>query len=111
MFPICRRRTSGLALALAAACGCGGPSDSATAGAATPVYDQQSGKLSQLVSDRDGDGKVETRAFMDGVTLKHIEIDRNGDDRPDRWEFYLPPAAPRAGGAGPAPAAVLSHVE
>ena len=53
-----------------------------------PVYNQDTGKLEQLVSDRDGDGRAETRAFMDGAVLKRIEIDRNGDGAVDRWEYY-----------------------
>jgi hypothetical protein len=54
----------------------------------SPVYGSQSGRLEQLVSDRNGDGIIDTRAFMDGTTLHRIEIDRNGDTRPDRWEHY-----------------------
>src|SRR5690349_19687317 len=52
------------------------------------VYNKETGKLEQLVSDRDGDGRAETRAFMDGAILKRIEIDRTGDGKPDRWEYY-----------------------
>lgn len=55
----------------------------------SPIYNQSTGKLEQLVSDRDGDGRAETRAFMDGAVLRRIEIDRNGDGTADRWEFYL----------------------
>lgn len=53
-----------------------------------PVYNQQTGRLEQLVSDRNGDGKQETRAFMDGAVIKYIEIDRNADGAADRWEYY-----------------------
>jgi len=56
---------------------------------ATPIYNQTTGQLEQVVSDTDGDGKVDTRAFMEGRRLKHIEIDRNADGRPDRWEYYV----------------------
>ena len=55
---------------------------------ATPVYNKQSGQLEQLVSDSNGDGKVDTRAFMEGRTLRRIEVDRNGDGAADRFEFY-----------------------
>jgi hypothetical protein len=65
----------------------------------SPVYNQDTGKLEQLVSDRDGDGRAETRAFMDGAVLKRIEIDRNGDGAPDRWEYY---SGGKAGGPGAA---------
>jgi len=53
-----------------------------------PVYNRETGKLEQLVSDRDRDGKIDTRAFMDGAVLKYIEIDRTRDGQPDRWEYY-----------------------
>ncbi|MEO8481912.1 MAG: hypothetical protein ABI634_06855 [Acidobacteriota bacterium] len=61
------------------------------AGAPTPVYNQASGQLEQLVSDRNGDGKPDTWAFMSGTRITRIQIDRNGDGRPDRWEYYSPP--------------------
>jgi hypothetical protein len=56
----------------------------------TPVYNKETGKLAELTSDRDGDGKVDTRAFMDGVRIQRVEIDRDKDGRTDRWEFYSP---------------------
>lgn len=74
-----------LVLAAAAAAAC---TDAGTSGRATPVYNKDTGRLEQLVSDRNGDGKIDTRAFMDGVRFKSIEIDRNGDGQPDRWEYY-----------------------
>lgn len=72
--------------------GCGRPAEAPAPGTATPVYDKQTGKLEQLVSDRDGDGKVDTRAFMTGTRVERIEIDRNGDGLPDRVERYALPA-------------------
>ena len=54
----------------------------------TPVYSKETGRLEQLTSDRNGDGKIDTRAFMDGTRLQRVEIDRNGDSKPDRWEHY-----------------------
>ena len=59
-------------------------------GAATPVYNKDTGVLEQLVSDRDGDGKLDTRAFMSGTRILRIEIDRNADDVVDRREVYEP---------------------
>jgi hypothetical protein len=53
-----------------------------------PVYSKHSGQLEQLVSDSNGDGKIDTRAFMEGRTLRRIEVDRNNDGAPDRFEFY-----------------------
>ena len=71
------------------------------------VYNKESGKLEQLVSDRDGDGRAETRAFMDGAVLKRIEIDRNGDGVVDRWETY---AGGRVAGPGATVKAPVSGV-
>lgn len=76
---------------------CSSPSE--PAGHATnvaPVYSQQTGRLEQIVSDRNGDGTIDTRAFMSGTVLERIEIDRNLDTRPDRWEHYQKAAAARA---------------
>jgi hypothetical protein len=74
----------------AAACGPGAPESGREV---TPVYNKQSGRLEALVSDRDGDGRADTRAVMDGTAVTRIEIDRNGDGKPDRWEFYASAAA------------------
>jgi hypothetical protein len=30
---------------------------------------------------------------MDGTILRHVELDRDGNGRTDRWEFYLPAPA------------------
>ena len=56
----------------------------------TPVYSKETGRLAELTSDRNGDGKVDTRAFMDGVRVQRVEIDRNRDGQADRWEYYGP---------------------
>jgi hypothetical protein len=61
-----------------------------------PIYNKQTGRLEELVSDRDGDGTIDTRAYMDGTQVRRIEIDRNGDGAPDRVEKY---AAADGGGA------------
>jgi len=62
-------------------------------GATTAIYNKTTGRLEQIASDRNGDGRVETRGYMDGAQLQRIEIDRNGDGQPDRWEFYRPAGA------------------
>jgi hypothetical protein len=54
----------------------------------TPVYNKETGRLEELAGDRNGDGKVDTRAAMDGVRVQRVEIDRNADGQADRWEFY-----------------------
>lgn len=73
---------------LLASFGCTSQASGPSGATATPVYSQETGKLEQLLSDSNGDGTVDTRAFMDGTLLKRIEIDRNGDSRPDRVEHY-----------------------
>ena len=94
--------------AIAAAAACGG-SQGTKGPLVAPVYNQETGKLEQLVSDRDGDGRAETRAFMDGAVLKRIEIDRNGDGAADRWEFY---SGGRVAGPGvPVEAPVIDRAE
>jgi hypothetical protein len=74
--------------------GCGSPPPQG--GGATPVYSKTTGRLEQLVSDRNGDGRPDARAFMDGTTLRRIELDRNADGKPDRWEYYTPAAGTAA---------------
>ncbi len=69
--------------------GCsGGEAEPAATASATPIYSQQTGRLEELRSDRDGDGTVDTRAFMDGTRIVRIEIDRDNDGRVDRREYY-----------------------
>lgn len=77
-------------VALGAACGAEPPPDPSAEGAVTttPVYNQQTGRLEQIVSDRDGDGAPDTWAYMDGTRLMRIEIDRDADGNVDRWESY-----------------------
>lgn len=95
------RQTIWLVAAAVAACGTEPESGSSTV--ATPIYNQATGHLEQIVSDRDGNGRVDTRAFMEGTRLLRIEIDRDGDDRPDRTEHYTT--------AGDPPAALIERAE
>ena len=85
------RRLTFLAACAALLPGCSSPGSAAPANQqVTPVYSKETGRLEQLTSDRNGDGKVDTRAFMDGVRVQRVEIDRNRDGRADRWEYYGP---------------------
>lgn len=96
-FSFTRRRRGLMVTAFAAVglVGCAPPPR--PVGDATPVYSKTTGKLEQLVSDRNHDGKAEARAYMDGATLQRIELDRDSDGKPDRWEYYAPPAAAAGG--------------
>jgi len=81
---------------------CGRPApEAAVEGRPAPVYDQKTGRLKELVSDRNKDGKADMWAYMDGPRIERIEIDRNGDGRIDRWEHYGALAAGAAANAAP----------
>jgi hypothetical protein len=69
-----------------------------SANGVTPVYNKQTGVLEQLVADRRTGGRADMRAQMNGAQVKSVEIDRNGDGRPDRWEYYEPAGAGPRGG-------------
>jgi hypothetical protein len=106
------RTLQAAALAFAGvAAACGGESSAPSGPPVTPVYSPESGKLEQIVSDTDGDGKVDTRAFMDGRRLQRIEIDRNGDGRTDRWEYYVEAPPERVRSNAPDGRAEIDRVE
>lgn len=90
------RCAAGSLLLVAAASGCGDSASPGGTAATTPIYNRETGRLEQLVSDKNGDGRIDARAHMDGSRVRFIEIDRNGDGRFDRWEYY---AAVQAGTA------------
>jgi hypothetical protein len=77
---------AGLAVAVAA---CGAAPQ--PPGAPTAVYNKATGALEQLISDRNGDGRPDTWAHMNGTRIVQIDIDRDNDGRPDRWEYYSQP--------------------
>jgi hypothetical protein len=72
------------AVALSPACRSSEPAT----GKVTPIYSAKTGKLQELTLDRNGDGRVDIWALMDGVHLRSIQIDRHGTGKPDRWEYY-----------------------
>jgi hypothetical protein len=91
-----------VAIAWASVAACGGPAAAPAAdGRPAPVYDPTTGRLKELVSDRNKDGKPDMWAYMDGPQIERIEIDRNGDGRIDRWEHYGPLPAGAAANAAP----------
>jgi hypothetical protein len=108
-----RTRALGAAvLALSAGAGaCGGAEPPPLAGTATPIYNEATGALEQLVSDTNQDGRIDTRAHMDGVRLKHIEVDRDFDGRFDRWEYYRAAPGTPAAARSPDGRSVLDHAE
>jgi hypothetical protein len=80
-------------IAIATAC----EQPATTLGTVTPVYNKATGKLERLTLDRNGDGRVDTWAVMDGVHLQSIEIDRHETGHPDRWEYYAEATTAAAG--------------
>ena len=76
---------------LAMAAGC---QQAASQHQATPVYDKDTGKLTQLQSDTNGDGRPDTTAFMNGTLVARVEVDRDHDGQIDRWEHYAAQLGP-----------------
>lgn len=99
----CRRPLTMGLLCLPLAAACGGADEPTPAGSATPVYNSDTGRLEQLQSDRDGDGTIDTVAFMDGTRVVRIEIDRDNDGAVDRREFYA--------ASGEDPAGIIERAE
>ncbi|MBM3772229.1 MAG: hypothetical protein FJW27_13300 [Acidimicrobiia bacterium] len=58
-----------------------------------PVYNRETGALTMLKHDADGNGIVETVSYMQGPRIVRIEIDQDQDGRIDRWEHYGPSQA------------------
>jgi len=79
-------------------------SSETTKGKVTPIYSAKTGKLEALTLDRNGDGRVDTWALMDGTHLRSIQVDRHGTGKPDRWEHYAE-GTPAAGSSPSAAAA------
>jgi len=94
------RQVACASLLAVAACG-GAGSDASGDGRPAPIYDPKTGRLKELVSDRNQDGKPDLWAYMDGPRIERIEIDRNADGRIDRWEHYGPLPAGAASDAAP----------
>jgi hypothetical protein len=56
----------------------------------TPEYDKNTGRLTLLKYDSNGNGIVDTWSYMDGARVVRIEIDKDEDGKIDRWEYYGP---------------------
>jgi len=73
-----------------------------------PTYDKTSGRLARLEYDSNGDGKVDTWGYMDGMRVVRVEVDEDGDGKIDRWEFHKDiPGAPAGGSVD----RTLEHIE
>ena len=89
---------------------CAGSERQPTSGRVKPHYSVETGRLEHMDYDQDGDGTLEGRAYLDGPRIQRIEIDLNGDGKPDRWEYYEPDAG-TSGKALPKPAGQMAKVE
>ena len=78
-----------------------------------PSYNASTGRLERITYDRNGDGKVDAWAYMDGTTVVRAELDTDFDGVVDRIEYDAPPSAGSVTGTvGAAPgASVLTKVE
>lgn len=53
-----------------------------------PSYDEATGKLAELTSDANGNGRIDTWTEMDGARPVRSRADRDEDGTLDRWEYY-----------------------
>lgn len=83
-----RRSALGLTVSLWVAA-CGSPSPSLIQGNDRIQADYSlEGRLQRLAYDKDGDGKPDMWAYMDGTRVIRTEIDENNDGVVDRWEYH-----------------------
>ena len=89
-----------LAAAALASAGCSeSPAPKLVARRVSPTYRADTGRLEKLAYDRNGDGREDAWAFMDGTRLLRAELDDNFDGRVDRKELYSAGSSDeRAGG-------------
>ena len=78
-----------LAAAASLAVGCStSPGPAVAHGRVKPTYRADTGRLEKLAYDRNGDGREDGWAFMDGTRLIRAELDDDFDGRVERREFY-----------------------
>src|SRR5436190_20441796 len=78
-----------LLAAQAGASSCSRPKSSKTNATRAIKADYDSlGKLRRLDYDRNGNGRIDTVATMDGTRIVRIEIDSDENGSVDRWEYY-----------------------
>ena len=66
-----------------------------------PQYDKTSGRLTRLEYDSNGDHKIDTWGYMDGMRVIRVEVDEDGDGKVDRWEYHRAASATDATEGGP----------
>ena len=83
---ICRILLLITAVACASACARSGAD--APTGSAAASYDKTTGRLTELAYDAARDGRTDVWTEMDGARALRSRVDRDGDGRVDRWEYY-----------------------
>jgi antitoxin component YwqK of YwqJK toxin-antitoxin module len=91
---VCAALSVGL---VAAGCGSATTTEAAAKNDVKSEYDQ-SGRLTRLTYDRNGDGKIDTWGYMDGARVVRVEVDEDGDGKVDRWEYHKDPSSPAEAG-------------
>lgn len=81
-----RALTIGLLSALS--WGCSDPEMERIKATTKPTYDQKTGRLKEVTSDFNKNGKIDTWAEMDGTRLLRARVDLDEDGTLDRWEYY-----------------------
>ena len=77
-----------LAFGVAAAGACSDPERARLESTTKATYDERTGRLRELTSDANGNGRIDTWTEMDGTRPVRSRSDRNEDGRDDRWEYY-----------------------
>jgi hypothetical protein len=54
----------------------------------SPTYNPDTGRLERLTYDSNADGKPDMWSLMNGTRFVSIQIDRDFDGTPERWEYY-----------------------
>ncbi len=52
------------------------------------VYDQKTGRLTQLSYDANHNGRPDSVAEMDGTRIRRIQVDTDENGVVDRWDYY-----------------------
>ena len=77
-------------MTLVAATSCSHPAPDPSQRSTKPTYDTRTGKLTQLIFDRNRNGVMDTWTDMDGPRPIRSRIDQDEDGKIDRWEYYSP---------------------
>ena len=77
-----------MVLACLLASACSDPEKERVRKTSLPTYDKVTGRLKELTSDQNKNGRIDTWTEMDGSRPVLTKMDRNEDGKLDRWEYY-----------------------